>query len=45
MAAMTSDGRDEAVEADAGGLHGDELAVAVEHAEGDQDGDEHGRAG
>jgi len=29
------DGRDDAVERDAGGLHGGELRVAVEQAEGD----------
>ena len=39
------DGNDEAVEADAGGLHGDDFAVAVEHAEGDEGGDEHGERG
>ena len=35
------DGNDQPVEADAGGLHGDDLAVAIEHAEGDQRGNEH----
>ena len=37
------DGNDQAVQADAGGLHGDDFAVAIEHAEGDQHGDEHGQ--
>jgi hypothetical protein len=40
MAAMDN-GNHQPVKADAGGLHGDEFAVAVEHAEGDQHGDEH----
>ena len=35
------DGNHQAVKADAGGLHGDDLRVAVEHAEGDEHGDEH----
>ena len=35
------DGNHQPVEADAGGLHGDDFAVAVEHAEGDQHGDQH----
>ena len=33
-------GRDDAVEADAGGLHGGEFGGAVEGSEGDEDGDE-----
>jgi hypothetical protein len=37
------DGNHQPVKADAGGLHGDDFAVAVEHAEGDQHGDEHGQ--
>src|ERR1035441_4571748 len=35
------DGNHQPVKADAGGLHGDEFAVAVEHAKGDQHGDQH----
>ena len=38
-----NDGNDQAVEADAGGLHGDDFAVAIEHAEGDQHGDQYGQ--
>ncbi len=41
MAAIEDDGNHQPVKADAGGLHGDDLAVAVEHAEGDQHGDQH----
>ena len=39
------DGNHQPVKADAGGLHGDDLGVAVEHAEGDQHGDQHGQRG
>ena len=38
---MVTTGNDQPVEADAGGLDGDDFAVAVEHAEGDQRSNEH----
>ena len=37
------DGNDEPVEADAGGFHSNDLAVAVQDAEYDECGDEHGQ--
>jgi len=37
------DGNHETVKADAGGLHGDDFAVAVKYAEGDRRGMQHGQ--
>src|SRR5208337_38057 len=40
-----NDGNHQPVKADARGLHGNNLRVAVEHAEGDQNGNQHGQRG